>query len=279
MGYTRSEANALRVDGIPVTVVEPRTRDLADAIRRFRPSVVLNLAAAGVTSAVTPDQLEAGNSGVVNAIMDSAVDSGVELVVHAGTWSQYGPIVSVDPLAEDHPQHSATPYGLAKARAETIGLSRSASSGTRFLSLRLFNVYGPGEARHRLIPTIASHLGKGERVPLTEGHQIRDFVYVDDVVSAFKATLRTGIPDSGVFNIATGVGTAVREMAQLAARCMSVEDDRLAFGALDSRVDEPSVVIGDSTRFRTAFGWTPKFPVTSGVCDTVEWAAKGANLP
>lgn len=278
MGFTRSESSARSVEGIPVTVLEPNDPGLEEAIRRFGPSVVFNLAATGVTSAASPDELEAGNAGVVSAIMDATVGTNVEVVVHAGTWSQYGPIVSDQPLSEDHPQQPATAYGLAKARAEAVGISRARNGDAHFLSLRLFNVYGPGEAPHRLIPAIASHLAKGSKVPLTEGHQVRDFVHVDDVVSAFGACLRTQVSESGAFNIATGTGTAVREIAQMVAGCMSAMGDRLDFGAIEARTGEPSVVIGDSARFQTQFGWKPQVPVTSGVCDTVEWATRGTTL-
>lgn len=279
IGYTRSEAKARDIVGIPVQVVGSTLADLTAALRRFRPSVVLNLAATGVMTPATASELETGNVGVVSAIMDAAAGGGTELIIHAGSWSQYGPFESVHPVTEDHPQRPTTAYGSAKARAEAAGLSRASAGGAQFVSLRLFNVYGPGEARHRLIPTIALHLAGGQKVPLSEGRQVRDFVYVDDVVSAFMACLSTPVSGSAAFNVATGVGTAVRDVARLAAQCMSVTNTRLDFGALEARSDEPSVVIGDSTRFRTTFGWAPHVSVAAGVCDTVEWATEGAALP
>ena len=49
--------------------------------------------------------------------------------------------------------------------------------------LRFFKVYGEGEAPHRLLPSLVAGLARRERVPLSEGTQVRDFIHVDDVVA------------------------------------------------------------------------------------------------
>ena len=135
--------------------------------------------------------------------------------------------------------------------------------------LRLFNVYGPGEAPHRLLPNLVAGLAANHRIALSEGRQGRDFVYVGDVVEAFFAAAdhvkrRAGMP-SQVWNVATGEGHSVREFAEMTARLSGRGTDLLGFGDLPLRPDEIEWLVGDGRRIRAETGWAARHDLASGI--------------
>jgi UDP-glucose 4-epimerase len=245
---------------------------LGDAVLKARPETVFNLASAGVGRRVSDAELTSGNVGVVQALVN-AIDADVtRLVLHAGSWSQYGPFAGTDAISEGHPQRASTPYGTAKAQAEAIGTAIGASRSVRFVALRLFNVFGPGEASHRLIPYIVESAVAGVPAELTTGSQVRDFVYVEDVVNAFISCADSSPMDTGAFNVATGLATSVRELAEMTQDEVGAERSTLAFGEKKSRVGEPSCVVGDASALSARTGWHARTSVSDGVRDTVRWA-------
>ena len=79
-------------------------------------------------------------------------------------------------------------------------------AGTAFRLLRLFKVYGAGEAPHRLLPALASGLARQQRVAISAGTQVLDFVYIDDVVEAMLRADAHCREKGGIatWNVATG---------------------------------------------------------------------------
>ena len=133
---------------------------------------------------------------------------------------------------------------------------------------RIFFLYGPGEAPARLVHSVARGLLNGEQVPTTDGLQLRDFMHVRDVASAFVALLSGDL--RGAVNIASGQAVAVGDLVRLIAReTGGVEGVR--FGALDRRAGEPERIVADVERLRDAVGFTPATGLREGVAETVAW--------
>jgi nucleoside-diphosphate-sugar epimerase len=164
-----------------------------------------------------------------------------------------------------------TVYGSAKVAAELVGRSAAAEIGIPFITLRLFNVYGPGENSFRLIPHVVDAVIHGTVADLTSGEQVRDFVFVDDVARAFEACGVLANPVSASFNVATGVGTPVSDVALKAAQAAGGGPRSLGFGARPSRRDEPARVVGNASALAEATGWNPQTSVADGVERTVRW--------
>lgn len=271
----RSEGGTLAPDGTgrvnprPVRAIDV---DLPPLIASTKPDVVLNLAASGVGRSTSPRDLKAGNEGIVSTIMRAVDPTHTTRVLHAGSWSQYGSPNSAAAIDETHPLLPTTAYGEAKLEAEIAGLALAAASGVPFVSLRLFNVYGPGEHPSRLIPHVVDALLKRTRVELTDGLQVRDFVHVSDVAAGFVAwSTKPDVAISSAYNVATGIGTPVRAVVEDATRTVGAPADLLDFGAKEQRIGEPATVIGDASAMTKATGWLPLVTVTAGVSDTVRW--------
>src|SRR5262249_49846464 len=115
-----------------------------------------------------------------------------------------------------------------------------------------------------LIPSVARALGEGRRIALTAGEHTRDFVYVDDVAAALVAAL--GAPD-GVYNIATGIETRVRDAVELLASHFPGSNLR-GFGERPPRPDEPRRYVLDVSRAASVLGWRASTSLADGLAAT-----------
>ena len=157
-------------------------------------------------------------------------------------------------------------YGAAKLCASLYGAVLAAERGIPFLNLRLFGVFGIGEASHRVVPYLISKLRENQPVDLTPGEQVRDWLYVDDIVDALlEAATCPHLPESGVFNICSGHATRVREISEQVADAMNKPKDLLRFGARPYRPDESMWIVGDNRRFTEATAWLPRVSLAEGI--------------
>jgi len=208
----------------------------------------------------------------VHSLFAAADPDVTRLLIHAGSWSQYGAVAGEIPITEHHSQRATTAYGKAKAEAEALGFMASREHGVPFVSLRLFNVFGPREGAHRLIPYVVRCATEGSPAILTSGSQVRDFVYVDDAVNAFMSCTDSDVATLPAFNVATGVGTSVRTIAEMAVAYLDADPALLKFGQKAPRIGEATHVVGDSSALSRHTGWSTQVPVSGGVRDTVQWA-------
>lgn len=228
---------------------------------------VIHLAAAGVKPGDRDEQtLVQMNALLPAALVSAAPGFGARAVVVAGSSAEYQP--APHPLAEDAPLCADKLYGATKAAGTLLALARGAAQGIPVASLRLFNVYGPGEAPHRLLPSLASRLLRQEVVPLSPGTQLRDFVHVDDACDALVAAMDALVArhmDSGVYNVATGQPHSVADFARAAANALQADPALLQFGALPLRPDDAPCVVGDPARLAAACGWRARYDMHAGV--------------
>lgn len=189
-------------------------------------------------------------------------------VVLVGSSAEYRASNTNAPLSEDATLETQKLYGATKAAGGLLALATGAAISLPVAIIRLFNVFGPGEAAHRLLPSLAAHLGTGRPAKLSAGTQIRDFVYIDDacagLVAALKALAEGGMA-SGAYNLATGIGHSVAQFARMVASAMKVDESLLALGALPFRPDDLPYVVGNPTRLMDGCGWYPRTQLAEGI--------------
>ena len=188
-------------------------------------------------------------------------------MVMAGTFSEYRGPSTQDLLLEDSPLEQGKLYGSSKAAGGLMASAIAHSSGVGFRLLRLFKVYGAGEAPHRLLPALVSGLAKRERVAISAGTQILDFVYIDDVIEAMLRADAHCREKRGIatWNVATGHGHSVREFSESVARAMNADVSLLGFGAITMRRDDEPWLVGSPDLLRSELGWQPSIGLDEGV--------------
>lgn len=155
-------------------------------------------------------------------------------------------------------------YGASKAAADLAALPY-ALAGDRVVRVRPFNHVGPGQSPDFLLPTLVQQLARIEAgvleptIKLGNLDSVRDFTDVRDVVRAYPKLLREG-QNGEVYNLASGRGVSVRELAELvlvrARRAVQLETEQARVRATD--IPE---LVGDAARAHAAVGWGPEIPL------------------
>uniref|UniRef100_A0A7C3SPJ7 NAD-dependent epimerase/dehydratase family protein n=1 Tax=Thermofilum pendens TaxID=2269 RepID=A0A7C3SPJ7_THEPE len=164
------------------------------------------------------------NNAVATARVAKACAESGALMVYMSSAAVYGEPESL-PLREDHPTRPISPYGLSKLVGEQVLHVFAKTYGLRYVALRLFNVYGPGQstAYAGVVSRFVERAARGlPPVIYGDGLQTRDFVHVRDVARAVHLSVEQGVSNE-VFNIATGRPTTILELARLVCRLAGVE--------------------------------------------------------
>lgn len=254
----------------PVRAVAPEDWSAAGLRRALAGAsfdAVFHLAASGVSpDARDPEALIAGNALLTCSLIAALAEAPPRRFVHVGSCSEYAPIEAPARLTEDHPLDPPSLYGAAKAAAFLCGRTLAARLGVPLVALRLFGVYGPGEAPARLVPHLLACLRAGEVPALTAGAQVRDFTFVDDVADALAlAATAEGLAPGRAYNVCSGAPVRVREVVEAVARLLGRGDADLGLGRRPYRDDEPMWIVGDPARFAAATGFAPRVPLAEGL--------------
>lgn len=217
-------------------------------------------------SILYPRDYNTTNVGGTVSLMEAMRDAGVRRVVLASSGAIYGhhdtqPVFELDPARPD------SPYAVSKWAAEQYLNTIGALWGIETVSLRVFNAYGPGQplpASHAPVTSrfLRQAITGGSPVLYSGGLQTRDFVYVDDVVSALVAAATAGGVDQTVINVGTGVETSIRTLADTIERVIGRNLNRLYHN------DKPGGVarlVADIGRARTLLGFNPQVDLETGL--------------
>lgn len=254
-------------DRIRIVVCDDFSETSLRRLLATRVDAVFHLAAYGVRpSDRAVDEMLRINVELPAALVRLCAEWRARMVM-AGTFSEYRSPPTQDLLSEDSPLEQGKLYGSSKAAGGLMASAIAQSGGVGFRLLRLFKVYGAGEAPHRLLPALVSGLAKRDRVAISSGTQVLDFVYIDDVVEAMLRADAHCREKSGVatWNVATGRGHSVREFAESVARAMDADVSLLGFGAIDMRKDDEPWLVGSPDLLRSELGWQPSMGLEEGV--------------
>jgi UDP-glucose 4-epimerase len=239
---------------------------------RVKPSVCFHFAAqVDVRVSVSrPDHDARINVlGTVN-LLQAALETGTQLVFGSTGGAIYGECDG--PASEDAPRRPLAPYGASKLAGEEYLATYNRLHGTKHVTLRYGNVYGPRQDPHGEAGVVAiffNRLSQGETPKIFgDGRQTRDYVYVADVV---RATLEAAEHDGGVYNIGTGRETSVVELYEICRR-VAGKDVEAEFAP--PRPGELQRSVLDISRAVDELGWRPEHSLEHGLRETWEWMSR-----
>jgi GDP-4-dehydro-6-deoxy-D-mannose reductase len=181
----------------------------------------------------------------------------------------YGPSLAV--RTEDSRIVPQGRYGLSKHLVEQM-----AGHYGQVLDIRIarpFNHLGPGQRPELVIPAFLRRLRDagsrpGEPLVMQGANSIRDFVDVRDVAAAYLAILELAEPAYRVFNVCTGQGRRISEVAELGMEILGQHREILFEGRPNSSDDNPCLV-GSRERLTQASGWVPRIPLAESLRDMI----------
>ena len=215
-----------------------------------------------------------GTINILNAARAGADRSQIP-VVYVSSAAVYGDNPET-PLQESAATTPLSAYGADKLGCEMHARVGHTVHGVPSIGLRPFNIYGPRQdptsPYSGVISLFARRLSTGERVTVFgDGEQVRDFVYVGDVVRFLVAAMASAPTGVDVFNICTGRSTSVNVLAQTIADICGVPA-QIDYGP--ARVGDIRVSLGDPTKAATVLGVTADTDLHSGLRRTLAWTAE-----
>lgn len=231
---------------------------------------VVHLAAQTQVDAAISDPRTTWNinaTGTLN-VLEAARHADISTLLYTSSSSVYGPPESL-PVTERHPLKPSGPYGASKLAGDRLVNAYHLTYGVPTVIARPFNTYGPGQASANVIPTIIQQALEVGRVELGNLSPSRDFLYVDDAVTALLTLLTDGNRGE-VYNV--GRGEAI-EIGELASMVIDQIDESIPIESVADRRRDESVEIerhvADPSKLR-ALGWIPEYDLEEGLERTVE---------
>lgn len=269
-------------------LIEGDIRDQAAveaALREVKPDAVAHFAAfAYVGESVTdPDMYYDNNFGGAVSVLDAMRACGVDKFIFSSTCATYG-VPQYVPIDEKHPQWPINPYGWSKFMVERALADYSAAYDLRYVALRYFNAAGAdadGETgeRHQpethAIPLAIEAAQKGDTpfrifgddFETRDGTGLRDYIHVADLADAHCRALDYLMAGgaSDVFNLGTGVGTTVAEIADAVERQSGRPLQRIVQGR---RAGDPPALLAAPEKAARVLGWSAKASSIDNIIST-----------
>jgi UDP-glucose 4-epimerase len=180
------------------------------------------------------------------------------------------------PATEDHPLRPISAYGVSKSAVEAYLDLFAASTGMRPVSLRIGNLFGPGQNAARMFGAVTQFskaaLTGAPIVLFGDGSTVRDYVYIDDAVDALLRAARAE-HSSRALNIGSGEGRSLNDIIAVLEKQLKRP---LQVKRQPPRAFDAPVSILDSSRARREIGWAAQVSFEDGVARTLRSLAKSA---
>jgi UDP-glucose 4-epimerase len=262
-----------RLEGLDISLVEGDLRSYERAHVAVRGmDVVFHLGALPSVPRSVQDPLTTGAvnvEGTLNVLL-AARDEDVRRVVFASSSSVYGANPILPKTEADQPL-PVSPYGVSKLSAEHYCRAFTAVYGLETVSLRLFNVFGPGQdplsQYAAVVPRFIAAMASRDRpIVYGDGQQTRDFTYVDDVVEAFMAAAKKDVPGGEVFNIAAGAETSLLDLIDILSDIFgSVVEPQFE----SVRPGEVRRSLSDASKAAQIMGWKPRWRLQAALRECI----------
>ncbi|MFT6699269.1 MAG: nucleoside-diphosphate-sugar epimerase [Porticoccaceae bacterium] len=171
---------------------------------------------------------------------------------------------NASPFHENQIPKPVSPYSLTKINAEMLVQTYSTNQSKKFTNLRVFNFYGESMPEGFFIPQMIQSLKKGEDFLMTKGEQVRDFLYVGDVVKALVLTAKNTSSYGETMNVCSGKGTKLSQLAAAVNTSMKTKA-KIVLGAIPYRDNEVWEMIGDNSKIKKITGFEPKISIDKGI--------------
>lgn len=246
------------------------SHEAESVVKEARPNIVFNTASSTDTRRDFSmlDSVVAGTFDVSRSVVGACITVGVQKLVHFGTIEEYG--TNAAPFFETMREAPMSPYSLGKTMATHMALLAGKLTPLKVCVLRPAATYGPGKSFTMLIPSVIKAGIERKDFDMNDGEQLRDFVYVDDLV---EGALVAGISEKvngEIINLGSGKPTKVREVVEMVNGAMG-NPIKINFGAEEYRPLDGEFFYMNSDKAFNLLHWKASTDITDGIEKTVRW--------
>lgn len=231
-------------------------------------------------SVLYPREYNLVNVGGTVTLMEAMRDVGIQRVVMISSGAVYG-LQETQPLLESAALFPGSPYAVSKLAAEAYVRTIGRLNAIETVCLRVFNAYGPGQHLPPVhAPVIPNFLRQAQQngtiVIHGDGSQTRDYVYVDDVVSAMVAAAIAPDVNERIINIGSGTESSVRQLVDLVLEATG-GNPQIVYNPRND--GGPSRMCADITLARDLLAYSPSMTLLNGLRQTLALDPRFAAKP
>ena len=176
------------------------------------------------------------------------------------------------PIDENHSLNAQSPYSASKIAADKFAEAYALSFNVPVVIARPFNNYGPRQSTRAIIPTIIRQLMTKREIKLGNINTSRDFVYVEDTVSAMIDLSNSKFKNAEVFNICSGKSIKVFNLVKTISDIMKIKPKII----IDKKRKRPSksevdLLLGSNKKIKKMTKWKNKTSFNHGLIKTINW--------
>ena len=207
-------------------------------------------------------------------LLNWSIERKVKRFIYTSSMSIYGDD-QVLPVKEAAPPRPLSFYGVGKLASEKY-VDIFIKKGLPVTSLRLFNVYGPGQNMENLkqgmVSIYMAYIAKNEPI-LVKGSRdrFRDFIYIDDVVDAFVRTAFSEKAANKTFNVGTGKQTFVWQLLDEIIKSFGYGVGGYPIQIEESTPGDQKGIYSDISKIKRYLSWEPEVELSDGIVRMVEW--------
>lgn len=168
-------------------------------------------------------------------------------------------------------EKSVSPYALSKKMLEEKLLILADESGRQVINLHIQQFYGPGTPEHNFVSFLLTKMKTNGPIPLTDGQQKRDFIFIEDLLNAVCVLVekRSLLGLKETIDIGSGESVRVQEFVCEMKRITGSLSE-LQFGAIPRRMTEPEELKANISKLKK-LGWEPKISFEEGLERLISW--------
>lgn len=238
---------------------------------KFDPEYVVHAAWVGVTAKERSDwSLQLKNFELLNDVLQICKHAAVKKIVVLGSQAEYGVInTKVD---ESAPAEGTDAYATCKLASQNILKAFCTSTDIDWYWLRVFSVFGPGEAQNWFIPWVIKNQLNNIDLDLTACEQKYDYLYIDDFAKMIGNIVSSDKKVSGVYNICSGSAVALKNIVELIRHNIGGKSN-VNYGAIAYRKDQSMEISGDNSKYNANFAHIELTELSLAIKQTIEYYA------
>lgn len=191
----------------------------------------------------------------------------IKKFIQVGSSIEYGKISSPQVERKKNNQKTYSVYGYSKLLSTKFLLNLFSKKKFPVTIVRLYLVYGPYQDENRLVPIVIMNAMKDKTFDCSNGKQLRDFTYVEDVVDAFIKIIKCQKTNGEIINI--GVGKPIRVKLLIKKICKIVGCGKPNFGIIKMRKDEILKLYPSVKKIKKLIRWKAKIDIKTGLKKTI----------
>ncbi len=184
-----------------------------------------------------------------------------------GSSEEYG--VESSSLIETNRELPFTPYAASKVALTHFLQMLHRSESFPVSIMRLFLVYGPNQKSNRIIPYVIKNCQTNQAFKISEGKQLRDFIYIDDAVDAIFLALKSSKSNGQIYNLGSGKGITIRVLVNQIRKIIG--GGKPKFGSYKNLRQENKSLVAKISKIKKDLKWKPKINLENGLNRTIEF--------